>query len=180
MTLFILIVVFVVSLFFVLGLQTSDKVSTEIEIDASSDDVWKTLTDFASYGEWNPFITRVAGELKEGETVDVSIALPFSKSLDFNLTILQIDTGYELVWKGETLGSRVLDGIHYFRIEDLGAGKVRFSQGEKFTGLLLYIVTPFIKGSVENNFNKMNLALKNRAEGVIKIDDASQLQSGSV
>ena len=34
---------------------------TEIQIDASADQVWAILSDFASYPQWNPFITSMVG-----------------------------------------------------------------------------------------------------------------------
>jgi uncharacterized protein YndB with AHSA1/START domain len=39
---------------------------TEIEIAASPQRVWKILTEFERYEEWNPFIRKAAGRAKEG------------------------------------------------------------------------------------------------------------------
>ena len=173
------IAVFLIGMLFTLGLHTYDKVYTEIEIEASSDDVWKTLTDFESYPVWNTFITKASGQLSVGEISDVTIALPFSKSMDFKLEIADIVEGQEFVWVGETLEKKVLDGEHRFRIESLESGGTKFSQEEKFSGILLYLVLPFIKASVESNFKKMNQALKNRVEGTINSQDKpSELQAG--
>jgi Polyketide cyclase / dehydrase and lipid transport len=38
------------------------EIHTEIEINAPGESVWRALTDFAAYPEWNPFIRRVEGE----------------------------------------------------------------------------------------------------------------------
>jgi hypothetical protein len=38
----------------------------EIVIDAPPERVWAAVTDFAAYPEWNPFIRRISGELREG------------------------------------------------------------------------------------------------------------------
>jgi hypothetical protein len=42
---------------------------TELEIDASSDQVWKVLTDRATYPDWNPFIISSTGDLTVGTTI---------------------------------------------------------------------------------------------------------------
>jgi len=180
LTFFILAVVFVIALLFVLGLHTFDKVDTEIEIDGSTNDVWKALTSFDEYADWNPFITSVSGDFKEGSMVDVTIALPFSKSMDFNLKVEDLKKGTSFSWVSKMLEPKILDSVHYLRVEKTESGTVKFSQGEKFTGLLLYIVIPLIKTSIEKNFEKMNLALKNRVEGVVEMDTSSQIPSGGV
>ena len=57
----------------------------------------------------------------------------------------------------------LFDGEHYFKIEPLEDGKVRFIQGEKFTGVLV----PFMGGLIDNakiGFDEMNIALKEKAE----------------
>ena len=181
MTFFILVVVFIIALLFVAGLHTHDKVFSSIEIDAPPKDVWKTLTDFESYGEWNPFMTQVSGNAKKGAPIKVTIALPFKQSMDFNLTIDSIKSRSEMVWVGRTLEPRILDGEHYFWLESISGKRTRFTQGEKFSGLLLYLSWPWLKGSVTANFNKMNEALKNRVEGVEEAlpESGGQLESGT-
>ena len=38
----------------------------EIEIDAPPERIWAVVTDFGAYSEWNPFIRRISGGLREG------------------------------------------------------------------------------------------------------------------
>lgn len=77
-----------------------------------------------------------------------------------------MDEGTAFVWLGTTLKPRVLDGLHTFRIETLEEGRVKFRQEEKLNGLLLYIVVPFIKSTMQSNFSKMNTALKEYIENL--------------
>jgi uncharacterized protein YndB with AHSA1/START domain len=46
---------------------------SQIEINASAERVWRLLTDFASYPQWNPFIRRISGELTTGERLEVRL-----------------------------------------------------------------------------------------------------------
>jgi hypothetical protein len=39
-------------------------ISVTTHIPSPRDVVWKILTDFPTYADWNPFITRLAGILK--------------------------------------------------------------------------------------------------------------------
>jgi uncharacterized protein YndB with AHSA1/START domain len=43
------------------------EIRTEIDIRASTDRVWEVLTDLERYPEWNPFITRAGGDLREAD-----------------------------------------------------------------------------------------------------------------
>lgn len=176
MTVFILLVVFVIALLFVIGLHTHDRAGSSIEIDAPAKDVWKTLVEFENYGEWNPFITNIDGSPRADKKIKVTIALPFKQSMDFNLTVQSVSEGSEMVWCGQTLEPRILDGVHSFRIEVLDGNRTRFSQEEKFSGLLLYLSWPLLKGSVVANFDKMNSALKTRVEGAELTVDQGQLK----
>ena len=77
--------------------------------------------------------------------------------------MLETEPGKEIRWVGRVLVPGLFDGEHYFKIEPLEDGKVRFIQGEKFTGVLV----PFMSGLIDSakiGFEEMNVALKERAE----------------
>src|SRR6266540_3158443 len=46
---------------------------TEIEFDGTPQEVWEVLADLPAHGEWNPFITRIEGELRPGAKLDVRL-----------------------------------------------------------------------------------------------------------
>jgi len=46
-----------------------------VDIDAPPEVVWRVLTDFDQYGEWNPMAVRCASSLVPGEPIDMSVRL---------------------------------------------------------------------------------------------------------
>jgi uncharacterized protein YndB with AHSA1/START domain len=44
-----------------------------IDINASPEEVWLVLTDFAKFPEWNPFMRWIKGELRKGAKLEVRI-----------------------------------------------------------------------------------------------------------
>lgn len=138
-------------------------ISRSVEIDAAPDRVWRELTDTASYPGWNPFIKRLEGELREGERIEVEIEPPDGRAMTFKPTVTAVTTNRELRWLGHLLVRGLFDGEHRFEIEDLGEGGSRFTQSERFSGLL---VRPFAGtlAKTERGFEAMNHLLKERAE----------------
>jgi hypothetical protein len=137
---------------------------TEIEIDAPPEKVWGVLTDFDSFSDWNPFIPRAAGRIEEGARLDVFIRPPGDKGMRFRPKVLAAKPGRELRWKGRLFLPWLFDGEHAFTIEPLGEGRVRFTQGERFTGLLVPLFAAKIGAEIREGFEEMNRALKTRAE----------------
>ena len=58
----------------------------------------------------------------------------------------------------------IFDGHHYFKIEEIGNGTIRFTQGENYKGILSSIILKFIGKETQEGFEKMNFALKKLAE----------------
>jgi hypothetical protein len=83
--------------------------------------------------------------------------------MTFRPTVRAARPGRELRWLGHLLVAGLFDGEHSFQIEPLGAGRSRFTQAERFSGLL---VRPFGGGlaKTERGFEAMNRALKARVE----------------
>jgi hypothetical protein len=135
----------------------------EIEIDAPPERVWAVVTDFAAYRDWNPFIRRISGEQREGARLEVRIEPPGGRAMTFKPTVRAVAPNRELRWLGRLLLPGVFDGEHSLRIEPLEAGRSRFVQSERFSGVLVGLAKGTL-AKTEAGFDQMNAALKARVE----------------
>jgi hypothetical protein len=135
----------------------------EIDIDARPSVVWAVLTNTGSYPDWNPFIRRVGGNLREGAKLDVRIEPPGGRAMSLKPTVLNVDSERELRWIGHFLVRGLFDGEHIFRLEALGDGRTRFTQAERFSGILVRALGSTLD-KTELGFEQMNRALKSQAE----------------
>lgn len=140
------------------------RIETEVEIGAPAARVWATLTDFARMPSWNPFITSISGTLVPGARLSVTIAPPGKSGMRFSPTVLAVRPDCELRWLGHLFIPGIFDGEHYFLLEPIGTGRTRFTQGEKFSGLLVGPLSGMLAATAAG-FNAMNTALKREAEG---------------
>ena len=139
---------------------------SEIEIQASAERVWQLLTDFPSFPQWNPFIRKASGNIRAGERLEVNIQPSGASGMTFRPTVLKAEPNRELRWLGHLLISGLFDGEHIFTIEPLGESRVRFTQREVFTGLLVPLFARGLDTDTRRGFEEMNQALKARAEQV--------------
>lgn len=141
------------------------QIETRIEIEATPTRVWEILADFARYAEWNPFIRRAAGRARDGERIEAEMHLEGRSPMVFRPTIREAAEGRALRWLG-SLGLRGLfDGEHYFQIEPSPAGAT-LVHGERFSGILVPLVFGrAMRTATLASFERMNRALKARAEG---------------
>jgi hypothetical protein len=136
---------------------------TEIEILAPASAVWKVLTDFSNYGDWNPFIPNIRGDLRVGATLEVLLTPPEGRELTVRPTIVALKPDEELRWQGHLLFRGLFDGEHFFRLTDVGGEKTRFSHGEDFSGILVKLASKALTKTARG-FVYMNQALKKRVE----------------
>jgi len=140
------------------------EIYSEILIAASPERVWHILMDFNSYPAWNPFITRIRGEVSVGSKLSVFLQPPGGRGMEFRPVVLVIAPDHELRWKGKLLMNGIFDGKHVFMIEPNGNNGVRFIQKEIFKGVLAPIIISMIGAKTREGFHVMNVALKARAE----------------
>jgi hypothetical protein len=137
---------------------------TEIEINASPAKVWRILTGFEDYPNWNPFVKKVSGNLAVGEKLDIFIQPARTRGMRFKPTLLVVEKEKELRWLGKFLMSGLFDGEHFFKIESLGEKKVKFIHGENFSGLLVGLMAKSLDSDTLRGFKEMNEAIKREAE----------------
>jgi len=145
-------------------------ISTDITIAAPPSAVRRVFLDFASYPQWNPFMTSV-------QVPDPAVppGTPFQlyawKFFVDRSTVVENDSG-TFAWIGGAAGlARCMpffQGHHYFKFEPFGesedeARECKFVQSEEFGGILS--IFSFIYGPIlKKGFNQMNKALKVRVE----------------
>ena len=96
----IIIIIGVLVLAYVVGLFSTKKNYTEIEINASAGIVWNQLTNFKQYPEWNPFIKQISGDLSEGSQLAVTLHPPGGDAMSFKPEVLTVRKNEEFRWIG--------------------------------------------------------------------------------
>ena len=122
--------------------------------------VWRTLTDTDRYPEWNPFITRLDGDLRPGNRLTVTVQAG-TRSLTFRPTVDHVQPERHLRWRGRLGLPGILDGCHEFLIDPRPDGTTAFTQRETFEGIVVPLLGRTLRDTAEG-FATMNQALDGR------------------
>jgi hypothetical protein len=137
------------------------EIKGSVMINVPAEKVWATVTDFSSFPEWNPFVTRMEGELKEGGAFDIVVSLPDRDDIKYKTTLVKMEKDKELRFKGKV--NSLLSEEHSKLIEQVEDSKCVFSQQMVFKGLLTLFAGKIIRDS-QIGLNRMNEELKKRCE----------------
>jgi hypothetical protein len=143
------------------------EVYTEIEIEATPEKVWDTLTDFEKYPEWNPFFVELKGKPEVGcEIFEYMKFSFFPKPILGKSFIIKSEAPKSFGWRGSFIHSfhNFGHGTHTFDIEQISEKKVKLVHKERFRGLLVPYVKSLIEKVAKPHFILMNEALKARCE----------------
>jgi len=135
------------------------QIKTFITINASKEKIWKILTDFENYPEWNSFIKSVTGDVKVGNQIQIKL-----QGMTFKPIVFTFNENTELKWLGHLWFKGLFDGEHKFKLTDNGNGTTNFEQSENFSGILVKLFAKSLDKNTKNGFDQMNEELKLRAE----------------
>ena len=108
----------------------------ETLIAAPAELVWDVLTDFPRYGEWNPFITSMEGDLRVGAELRAVFELPGRNPRTFTPTVTMLEPGRHLGWLGRLWLPGLVDAEHSLEVV-IGESAPVFVHREDFRGLLI-------------------------------------------
>lgn len=137
---------------------------TDIIIEASADDVWRVLSDFPSYSEWNPYIRDMSGTLVIEGTMSVTRVLPDSGESTSKPTVTLHRPGREICLRDRPGLPGLMDTEHEMKIEPLGPEQARFIHWQRTSGLLSPIMGGWNNDKLRGQLEAMNRALKERVE----------------
>ena len=144
------------------------EVATDIQINSRSEIVWKILTDFKNYSQWNPILVKIIGELSIGNQLEIHVITIGGKNRIYHPKITKIIPNHELRWKGQFFSSKIFAGERIFSIEKLSDNKVNFVNKEIFSGIGLKLVSQKTEDDILASFKKMNEELKKNCGTIIK------------
>lgn len=136
---------------------------TEVEINASPEQVWEVLTDTGAYKDWAAFMVDVKGDIKDGNTITVSFQLnPQKPKLNTIDHRIQVTEGEEFYWAEK--GPMGICDNHHFRVEALAGGKTRFVQSDEIMKGMTWALGRMLSKMYLTGYQAFNAALKAEAE----------------
>lgn len=135
-------------------------------IMAPATEVWQALVDLDGYPAWNPFTPRVRSGLGIGDPVHIDVVLgPRRRTRSIN-RVEVVAPPTTLVWSSTLLHPRILRTRRTQRIEDLGAGRSRYTTHETFEGPLAPVVRMVSERAVRAGFHAVADALRRHVESM--------------
>lgn len=144
----------------------TETITTEIQIEASPERVWAVLTDYAAYGNWNPYLFRVEGEARSGAVLTVHASpAPGAEPLVQQVGVVAVEAPRVIRWEGGLPDRAQFKGDHWWMLEAEDAG-TRLTHLEHFSGSLAPAILGRHRDLIRGNFVRFNEALKAHVEGV--------------
>jgi hypothetical protein len=110
-----------------------------LNISAPAATIWSLLTDANGFPRWNSTVTRVEGQIREGERLRVHVP---GTDRTFTPTVSGVVPSERMTWTGGFFP--VFKGVRTFELRRRDDGSSEFVMEERFSGLML----PFVKGSM--------------------------------
>lgn len=140
-------------------------IDRQLEIDAPVAVVWNVLTDFARYGEWNPFVPEARCELRPGGALEMQVKLGSKPQFQREwVNAVTPGTSFSYSMKAVPLGT--LRSLRVQTLAALGGNRTRYTSHFEIAGWLQPVVTGIFGKGMREGFEGMALGLKARAEAL--------------
>jgi hypothetical protein len=113
--------------------------SVEVRIRADAQSVWRLLTDAKGFPRWNSTVTKIDGDIREGERIRLHVP---GTSRTFTPKVSGVVPAQRMTWSNGF--GPVFKGIRTFELKPGPDGSTDFSMRERFSGFVFALV----KGSL--------------------------------
>jgi len=95
----------------------------KIKINTPANYIWKVITDFSSYSDWNPFLKRIDGKLEVGASIDRYLKLnPKREKLTISKEmIVSLKENQHLSYGTHFFSASLYDSMHWQTIQVLAS-----------------------------------------------------------
>jgi hypothetical protein len=103
----------------------------EVNILASTEIVWSLLTDAKGFPRWNSTVTRIDGDIRDGERLRLHVP---GTSRTFTPKVSAVASARGMIWSDGISG--VFKGVRTFQLRPRNAASIDFAMEEQFSGLV--------------------------------------------
>ena len=107
----------------------------EINIRSKAAAVWTLLTDAEGFPRWNSTITRIEGQIREGERLRLHVP---GTDRTFAPKVTDVVPGERMTWTGGF--APLFKGVRTFWLRSGDAGSTVFVMTERFSGVMFALV----------------------------------------
>jgi hypothetical protein len=106
--------------------------AVELNIRASAEILWQLLTDAGSFPRWNSTVTRIDGDIRDGERIRIHAP---GTDRTFAPKISGMIPNRRMSWIGGMPG--LMRGVRVFQLAPRDDGSTDFTMRERFSGIML-------------------------------------------
>ncbi|MBB5916957.1 uncharacterized protein YndB with AHSA1/START domain [Nocardia transvalensis] len=139
-------------------------IDDSVDIDAPAEVVWKVLTDFPAYGEWNPFVGECRTTLEPGDAIDMRVRLVGPRPMAQREWVRSHTPGTEFSYAMKPIPLGALHSLRSHTLTPLEGGRCRYTSHFEIAGWLQPLVTGLLGAALRRGFGGMTAAVKRRAE----------------
>lgn len=140
-------------------------IDASVDIDAPAELVWQVITDFAHYGEWNPFVSECSSSLIPGEPIDMLVHLGPRPRRQREF-IRSHTPGSELSYAMKPVPLGTLHSLRSHTLTPLDANRTRYESHFELAGWLHPVVVALLGKHLQRGFAGMTAGVKERAESL--------------
>lgn len=143
---------------------------TEIEINATSEEVWSVLTDWAKLKDWSSsFIGISTDRLVKGELFTSYFKMPLTgKVVGFERVCTDYEEGKKFGWSGNVIVNA--QDHHIYAVEPTESGSTIFRQEDGLHGPHSKFLNFLAEHQMMAMYKKFNRELKERVEAIYPRD----------
>jgi len=109
--------------------------AVEIEIQAAAGIVWGLLTDATSFPRWNSTVTKIEGEIREGERIRLHVP---GTTRTFTPKVSEVIPAQRMIWSDGF--NPVFKGVRVFELKSRNGHSTSFRMREHFSGVVFALV----------------------------------------
>ncbi|MBI3547107.1 MAG: SRPBCC domain-containing protein [Gammaproteobacteria bacterium] len=140
------------------------ELQTVIQISAPIDRVWRILTDFEHWKDWNPMVNHASGSATVRSKLNITMRGPNSQdAMQYQPTVLEVNPPKSLRWRATMMSGFMFTNDRVLELKEKNGG-TEFINKEEFSGLMVPLFWNKMNQFVVPMLEKMNKALKDKVE----------------